>query len=211
MKKFIVALAMAVFFTKVSIVQAQEEMPVVLPVTQVEVSQETGEFQFEIHIAESEAYAGMEFGLVCGPGCEITGIVYDREVSATGPVESDMTWFGFYDGEDSFSNSMTITVSGTCQNGTDSVLTLKTVKKYTIGDSEYREEEYLVDMKVELLAVPETTKVAEESLPLTQAEIKGVSISWITILCILGTAGIAGILIYISFSRKTARGEDYEK
>lgn len=211
MKKFIVALAVVAALADVIKVHAQPEMPVTLPVTQVEVSQETGEFQFDILIEESESYAGMEFGVVCGPECEIDAIRYDREVGATGPVESDMTWFGFFDGEDSFTESMTITVVGTCQIGVDAELALKTVKKYIIGDNEYEEEEYLVDTKVKLSAVPEDTQVAEENYSLAEAEKKGVSISWFTVLCILGTAGIAGVLIYISFSRKAARGEDYEK
>lgn len=209
MKKFILFFIAMAFLAKPIVVCAQEESPVALSATEVEVNQETGEFQFDILIHESEAYAGMEFGMVCGRGCEIDDIRYDREVSATGPVENDMTWFGFFDGEDSFTESMTITVTGTCQVGADSELALKTVKKYTIGDREYREEEYLIDTKVKLSAVMEDTQVAEESLPL--AESKGVSISGIMILCILGTAGIAGILIYIRFGRRTARGEDYEK
>lgn len=211
MKKFILALAAMLILSKGLVVSAQGEAPVTLPATEISVDQESGEFSFDIVTSESDAYAGMEFGVVCGPECEILSVEYDKEISATGPTENELTWFGFFDGEDSFTESMTITVTGTCQIGTDSELALKTVKKYTIGDGEYEEEEYLVDAKVSLVADISETQVEEEGLPLAATEEKGVSISWITILCILGAAGIAGVLIYISFGRKKARGENYEK
>lgn len=210
MKKFILILSAMVLLTNPIVVSAQEESPVTLSATEVEVNQETGEFQFDILIHESEAYAGMEFGMVCGSECEILTIEYDKDVSSTGPADSDLTWFGFFDGEDSFTESFTATVSGICQTGVDSVMALKTVKKYTIGDNEYKEEEFFVDTKINLVAEVAETQVAEESVPLVATE-EGVSISWITVLCILGAAGIAGVLIYISFGRKKARGENYEK
>ncbi len=55
----------------------QEEMPVSVPVTEVQVDQETGDFQVDIVINESENYAGMEFGMVCEPECKITSVEYD--------------------------------------------------------------------------------------------------------------------------------------
>ena len=211
MKKFILAVAAMAFLSSPAVVSAQEGVPVTLPAAEIAVNQETGEFRFDIVTCESDAYAGMEFGVVCGPECEITSVTYDKEVSATGPAENEMTWFGFFDGEDSFTESMTITVTGVCQRGVDSQLALKTVKKYTIGNGEYKEEEYLVDAKMSLVAGTPETQVEEESLPLAVTEEKEVSISWITILCILGAAGIAGVLIYISFGRKKAERGVYEK
>lgn len=196
MKRFVIMLAAMVFWANGAVVSAQQEVPVKLSATEVEVNQETGEFQFDIVTGAGDAYAGMEFGMACGPECEIVSVEYDREISATGPVKSDMTWFGFFDGEDSFTESVTITVLGKCQIGVDSELALKTVKKYIIGDKKYREEEYQVDTRVKLSAVMSDTQ--EECFPPVeiQTENEEVSISWITVLCILGVAGIAGVLIY---------------
>lgn len=176
---------------------------VLLPETEIPVNQENGEFEFQIQIPESEAYAGMEFGLVCGPECEITAIAYDREVSSTGPADSDMTWFGFFDGEDSFTESMTVTVSGVCRTGTDSVIALKKVKKYTIGENEYMEEEFPVDVNINLREQIQETMVKQESGP-AKSE---VSISWPMLLCVAGIVVIAGVLIYIGL-RSKKRGEN---
>lgn len=197
MKKFILLLATMVFLTNSFVVSAQEESPVTLSATEVEVNQETGEFQFDILIHESEAYAGMEFGMVCGSECEILTVEYDKEVNTTGLAENDLIWFGFFDGEDSFTESFTATVSGVCKTGADSVMALKTVKKYTIGNSEYKEEEFLTDTQINLVASAVEAQVEEGSIPLVAATENGVSTSGLMIICSLGAVGIAGVLIYM--------------
>lgn len=148
MKKFMLALAAMVFWANGIVVSAQQEMPITLSATEVEVNQETGEFQFDIVTGASDAYAGMEFGIVCGPECQIVSVEYDRKISSTGPVESDMTWFGFFDGEDSFAESMTITVSGKCQTGVDVSAT-----QVSTGDAE---------AQVATVAVVDETKAPEQ-------------------------------------------------
>lgn len=203
MKKMILALSILVLLANPITVDAQEEMPVSLTNTEIEVNQETGEFQVEITICESAAYAGMEFGMVCGPECEITSVTYDKEVSTTGPVESNLIWFGFFDGEDSFSESFTATVHGTCRIGADSEMALKTVKKYTIGESEYREEEFTVDTKINLVSETEEMQVQEENTPLAFAWKEQEISAWVIALGIIGAVGIVGALIYIGFVRKT--------
>lgn len=201
MKKVILVLSLLVLLANPFTADAQEEMPIRLSNTEIEVDQQTGEFQVEIEICESTYYAGMEFGMVCGSECEITSVTYDKKVSATGPVESDLIWFGFFDGEDSFSESFTATVHGTCPIGTDSELALKTVKKYTIGESEYKEEEFMVDTKIKLVSEMKEMQVLQ---------VQGVS-AWVIALCIIGAVGIAGALIYIGFGRKTKKAKMAER
>ena len=191
MKKFILVLSAMVVLMNSIVVNAQQENPITLSATEVLVNQETGEFEFDILINESEAYAGMEFGMVCGPECEILSIEYDKDVSTTGPAENDLTWFGFFDGEDSFTESITAKVIGTCQTGVDSAMALKTVKKYTIGSGEYKEEEFFVDSQINLV-----TKLTEEQSNQIASVDEGINKFWIIILGIIGVAGITGLLIY---------------
>lgn len=208
---------MAVYLLTAIIVNAQEETPVTIPVEQIIVNQEEGTFSFIIEVNTNEAYAGMEFGMVCGSGCEITSVDYDRNINSTGPANSDMIWFGFFDGEDSFTEPITVTVSGTCQKDSDSELALKMVKKYTIGEQQYEEEDYLVDMKVNLSSTKEAVsgeviQCENEEVPLAVAKSKDVGIPWPIILGLLGLAVIGGVLIHKFLGlRKAEKEKNYEK
>ncbi|MCR4903162.1 MAG: hypothetical protein K6A23_09900 [Butyrivibrio sp.] len=204
MKKLLFGLIMAMVITKPVISYAQDvnnqgDMPVSIPVTEVEVNQETGEFQVDIVVNESVNYAGMEFGMVCAPECEITKVEYDKELSTTGPAENDLTWFGFFDGEDSFSESIIATVYGKCQTGTDSEIALKTVKKYTVGDKEYSEEDFTIDTKISLLS---DISIEEEETPLATLDNEQGINAWVIIISCICAAGIIGALIYIGIIRK---------
>lgn len=203
-KKLLFGLIMAIVITKPVSVYAQvasnqDDMPVSIPVTEIEVDQETGEFQVDIVVNESANYAGMEFGMVCAPECEITKVEYDRQLSTTGPAENDLTWFGFFDGEDSFSESIIATVYGKCQTGTDSEMALKTVKKYTVGDNEYSEEDFTIDTKISLLS---EISIEEEEIPLATLDKEQGINAWVIIISCICAVAIIVALIYIGIIRK---------
>lgn len=163
----------------------------------ISVDKESGKYSFEICINTSESYAGAEFGVICSEGTEITSISSDAE-SMTGPKEANgLVWFGFFEGEDSFSGEMVVTVEGSYEPETESAMVIQDIKIYTVGDQEYTSESLDAGMIVNLNAdsVTENTEVP--------AEDKGINIVVLLAVFMVIVAVAVIVLIYM----RKMRGE----
>lgn len=170
------------------------------------VDQQTGSFSFDIRIDAPSKYAGMEFGVYCSEGCRITSVSYDVEASSTGPKEANgLTWFGFFDGEDSFSGPVTVSVQGTCEIGKDGAVAVRDVKEYTIGNGEYvsrvLESGHVVNLNQD--GTSQQPGDQEDEAGGQQAEVASpktgddINVKWVIGGCLVIAAAIAAALIYI--------------
>ena len=171
----------------------------------------TGQFQFEITIDSDEKYAGMEFGVICSEGCEITSVSYNTEVSATGPKEANgLIWFGFFVGEDSLGGEITASVEGTCKPGQAAAVAVRDVRLYTIGGGEYAsralEGGYVVNLRGdETSGLAQDTQVQDRTEEQDETGIgvaspetgDDINVKWIIAGCLVIAAAIAAALIYI--------------
>lgn len=171
-----------------------------VPTTEVQVNQETGEFSFEMQVNSPDNYAGMEFGVICAGGCEITSVSCDMEASVTGPKEANgLVWFGFFAGEDKFSGTAAVTVSGTCEKGIDSAVSIQDVKKYTIGDRNYDTEQIdssnvIVNLRSGVTAETNEQNSAEE---VGNPETNGINAMQLIVSGLVIAALAAAALIYM--------------
>ena len=132
---------------------AENETPVKVSSTEVRMDKETGEFSFDITVDTEEAFAGMEFGVICSAGCELTEVTYNLEANNTAPTKGEgVTWFGFFDGEDCYTEDVVATVSGKCDVEKEAAVALQMVKRYIVGEGQYTEEKMPVDIVVNVTA-----------------------------------------------------------
>ena len=193
-----------------STAQAASEALLTVP-CEAAVDGQTGEFDFDIRIDCDTFYAGMEFGVICSEGCEITSVSYDAEVSATGPKEANgLTWFGFFDGEDSISGEITASVKGTCKPGQDAAVAVRDIRQYTIGGGDYEsralESGYVVNLKEDESSGQTQEAQVQDKTKEDKPHGMGVSspetgddidVKWIIAGCLVIAAAIAAPLIYI--------------
>ncbi|MGN0334231.1 MAG: hypothetical protein ACI4DV_01020 [Lachnospiraceae bacterium] len=172
---------------------------------EAEVDQTSGEFRFQIQVESEEAYAGAEFGVICSEGTEINSISCEKG-TATGPREADgLVWFGFFDGEDSFTEVTALTVEGICRPKEDSAVMIQDARIYTVGDQEYQSTALESEEIVFLTEAPETVKLSDE---------KSADYGIGAIVLFIGLAAAAGALIYRNDQRKHTREErknDFKK
>lgn len=167
-----------------------------IPMTEVLVNQETGQYSFEIQITAEEAYAGAEFGIICGQGTEITSIS-STAGSITGPTKAKgLVWFGFFDGEDCFEEEVTVTVEGTCLIGNDSAVVVQDVKVYQVGEQEYKTT-YLDGGTIINLCADLQGETEEEGSEMVSEpnEEKGINVV-LCICCMVIVVCVTGTLIY---------------
>lgn len=150
-KKNILLMAVCGVLLNAMCVHAEEKLSVVEIPEEIEVNQETGEFAFDIELHADEKFAGLEVGLICGDGCEISDTSYNVEASEIEPTTAQgLTWFGFFEGEDSFIGDVVITIEGTCEEGKDSAISIQDIKKCTAGNEEFKQEYISVNEVVTL-------------------------------------------------------------
>lgn len=168
-----------------------------IEVQEISADKEKGEYSFKICIDTAENYAGAEFGTICSQGVEINVIGSNAE-SMTGPKEANgLVWFGFFDGEDSFSEQMTVTVKGNYDPEIESAILIQDIKIYTVGDEEYTSKSLEAGMVVNLNANSVTENVG---VPTGD---NGINIVALTAIFMAILAVAVSILIYI----KKMRGE----
>lgn len=175
-------------------VRANEGAVVSVPQTEIRVDPDSGTFRFTIEVDSQAAYAGAEFGVICSQGTEISSVT-GTGGSVTGPREADgLVWFGFFDGEDSFSGTTAVTVEGTCREDADGAVAIRDVSLYTIGRQEYTTTELECGTIVNLRW--ETAEVTEE--PPEQRNIDvSMPIACFTVIAAVG----AGTLVYIKIRK----------
>ena len=114
-----------------SVAAAQITPVVVVPETEIAVDQTTGAFRFTMELMTEKPYAGAEFGLICSQGVQITA-VSAADGTVTGPQAANgLIWFGYFAGEDSFSDTNTLTIEGTCEIGREGAVIIRDARQYT--------------------------------------------------------------------------------
>lgn len=188
----VLLLVPALLVSKVS-AAAETAASVQLPVSEVAVDENTGNFRFDIQVDCPESYAGMEFGVVCSEGTEITAVQVGDNVSSTGPKEANgLVWFGYFDGEDSFSGTSTVTVEGKCEPGVEAAIAIKDVKQYTVGSEEFSSTQIPSDLVVTLDTGAQQTVSVPDTLPQTN----DIDAVWLLAVCAVAAAAAVGALIY---------------
>lgn len=179
-----------------------EEIPEVnISTSLISMDEESGEYSFEINIDSQEAYAGAEFGIICSQGTEVTSVM-STAGSVTGPKESSgLVWFGFFDGEDSFCEEVTVTVEGNYEPGKESAIVVQDIKIYTIGDQEYAST-YLDGGFVVNISSDSVQEILPEEPE--EKDDNGISVIVLIACCVVIAAGAAGALVY---KKKKPRGE----
>lgn len=126
-----------VLLSAVPVMAAESTSEVEISTTDLSVDKESGEYSFKICVDSIDNYAGAEFGVICSQDVEVTSVTSDAG-SITGPKEANgLVWFGFFDGENSFSGGETVTVEGSFEPGTESAIVIQDIKIYTVGEEEY--------------------------------------------------------------------------
>lgn len=172
---------------------AETAATVQLPVSEVAVDESTGNFRFDIQVDCPESYAGMEFGVICSEGTEITAVQVGDNVSSTGPKEANgLVWFGYFDGEDSFSGTSTVTVEGKCEPGVEAAIAIRDVKQYTVGSEEFSATQIPSDLVVTLDTGAQQTVAVPETLPQTN----DIDAVWLLAAFAAAAAVAVGALIY---------------
>lgn len=187
-------------------VSAEDPMPSVsVSATAIPVDQTDGHFSFVIEIDAQEKYAGAEFGVICSQGAEITTVSASGG-SLTGPQKANgLVWFGFFDGEDSFSGTTTVTVEGICEIGTDCAVIIQDASVYTIGEEEYSSVDVECGVMVNLRCEPVETQ-PPASQPDEDTETWDIDVLTICLLVIAAVA--AGTLIYRKHKQKNIEKEN---
>lgn len=127
-----------VMFSAQPIFAAEKDSEYKVTTQELTVDKENGTYSFDICIDSPENYAGAEFGIICSQGVEVTAVECNAG-NTTGPKKSNgLVWFGFFEGEDSFEGKEVITVEGSFESGTESVIVIQDIKIYTVGDEEYK-------------------------------------------------------------------------
>lgn len=197
-KAFTILAALAVCLRMISpiVVSAAENGPAVfVPRTEVAVDQSSGQFRFAIEIDAPENYAGAEFGVICSQGTEITAVSCSGG-SVTGPQKANgLVWFGFFDGEDSFSGTTTVTVTGTCGIGADGAVVIQDASLYTIGQQEYITTDIECGTVVNLRCEPVETEVSTQASEETPEQLD-IDVPMLSICLLVIAAAAAGALIY---------------
>ena len=122
--------------------------------------------------------------------------------SVTGPKESSgLVWFGFFDGEDSFCEEVTVTVEGNYEPGNESAIVVQDIKIYTIGDQEYAST-YLDGGFVVNISSDSVQEIFPEEPE--EKDDNGISVIVLIACCVVIAAGAAGALVY---KKKKPRGE----
>lgn len=177
-----------------SVAAAQIAPVVVVPETEIAVDQTTGAFRFTMELMTEKSYAGAEFGLICSQGVQITA-VSAADGTVTGPQAANgLIWFGYFAGEDSFSDTNTLTIEGTCEIGREGAVIIQDASVYTIGDQEYSTVDLESGMLVNLRTTPvKASKSENPELAALEFDIDVL----ILIGCLLViAAGLIGTLIY---------------
>lgn len=171
-----------------------EAASVSAPQTEIAVDQTDGTFSFDIVLQSDAPYAGAEFGVICSESTQITAVsVGDGTV--TGPQKANgLTWFGYFDGEDSFSGETTITVQGTCEIGVEGAVVIQDVSVYAVGQQEYATTDVACDVMVNLRTEPIRHKLLE--IPEIGMEEIDISVLLLIAGLLVIAAVSAGALIY---------------
>lgn len=202
---FILVLVVCMMLLPVSAAAAGAVPTVSVSGTEVPVDQTDGSFRFHIAIDAPENYAGAEFGVICSQGTEITA-VSAAGGSVTGPQKANgLVWFGFFDGEDSFSGTTTVTVEGTCEIGTDCAVVIQDVSIYTIGDEVYASTDVASGIVVNLRCEPVETQ-PPASQPDEETETWDIDVLAVCLLVI--AAVVAGTLIYRKHKQTNIKKEN---
>ena len=156
--------------------------------TEVGMDKETGEFSFEVTVDTEDAFAGMEFGVICSEGCEITAVTYNVDAQTTLPTKGEgVIWFGFFDGEDSYTEDIVATINGKCEPQKEAAVALQVVKRYTVGEEDYTEEQIPVDIVINV-----KTSVNPLINLIESEEGTDMNVGFIIAVCI-----VAGVLVII--------------
>lgn len=97
----------------------------------IELKQGQNEAVFEVTITNSAAFAGAEFGLQCGEGVTVKEVSYNVQGSKTSPTNArGLTWFSFFSGSNTFTDSVTAKVTVTYSGEQNSSVALQYVSVY---------------------------------------------------------------------------------
>lgn len=188
----------------------EEQNVIEVSAKDVQVEQSTGNFTFDMEVKTEDAFSGMEFGVICGEGCEVTDVSYNVDANVTEPTKSEgVTWFGLFEGEDCFTDDVIVTVSGNCEKGMDSAISLEVAKRYTVGNEEYKEEPIVLNEIVNLRK--DLSNIMETQSTVLVNETDGRNANWVEAGVLIGGAVLLIALLYIGFSKKKKVKEENKK
>lgn len=155
------AVGLLILCAPATVMAAENTVEADVTTSNVQVDSDSGEYSFLISIDAKEAYAGVEFGVFCSDGVEITSVECSAG-SSVGPKKSEgLVWFGYFSGTDEFAGAETISVKGTCEIGKESAIKIQDIRIYTVGDGDYITTNVDGGMIVELKAEPDVEGDAE--------------------------------------------------
>ncbi len=201
-------MTMCLLANPVQVIAAENttENPVKVSSTEVNIDKETGEFSFDVTVDTEEAFAGMEFGVICSEGCEVTEVAYNVDAASAAPTKAaGVTWFGFFDGEDSYTEDIVATINGKCDTEKEAAVALQVVKRYTVGEEEYAEEQIPLDIVVTLGAA---ANPFTELVEIVNDDTGNMSAGFIIAGCIVVTAIVIAAFVYRSITKKRKNIEE---
>lgn len=136
-----------------SLTLAEGQTQVVLPIT----------------VSADKPYAGAEFALRCGDGVTVKSISYSsKNISAAAPTQAGgYIWFSYFDGENSFSGDITVSVTLQYSGKKNATVVLHTVSLYTKAGVAVEKETLQLEKQIELRlggTSASTTEKPEETI-----------------------------------------------
>lgn len=182
----------------ISVCAEENENKTIVTIDELTVDETNASFSIIVNIETDEAYAGAEFGAFCSQGVEITSVESSCD-SLAGPTQANgLVWFSFFDGENSFKGTQSVTVYGDYEAGQESAVKLSDIKIYSIKDNEYITTSVEGDVDVQISkGATKITEVGKED---------GINIILLLALVLVIVATAVIMFIYIK-KNKVKKGE----
>lgn len=148
---------------------------------EVQLKEESLEYNFDINVQKKEAYAGCEFAVSCPNGYKITKVTYSVTGNTAGPVVArGYTWFSFFSANNDFSGDITAKIQFTVEDSVNlqekTEFVLNQIKLYTVTgagvETDKKEPNLIIAVTPEKSVIDEKVDVSEqEEIPQGAVEI----------------------------------------
>ena len=186
----------------ISVCAVENENKTIVTIDDLTVDETNASFSFIVNVETDEAYAGAEFGAFCSQGVKITS-VKSSAGSVAGPTKANgLDWFSFFDGENSFNGTQSVTVYGSYELGQESAVKLSDIKIYSTKADEYITTSVDDDVNVQ---------ISKGSVKLSEVAEDGyINIILFVALLLVIVATTIIIFLYIKSRLKRRKGEMIE-
>ena len=183
----------------VTVCAAETDNTQTVTIRGLEIDESKASFTFTVNVEADDSYAGAEFGAFCSKGVQITS-VESSGGTVVGPIQANgLVWFSFFDGENSFEGTQSMTVYGSYEVGQESAIKISDINIYSIQADEYITTSVKDNVEVQISTGTESlSEVVEDS---------DINIMLLVALLLVVVAIAIIIFVYIKITLKRKKGE----